>query len=494
MTKLQSSYRQIMKATSIFGGVQVFNILISIIRSKFIAVLLGPSGMGIIGLLTSATGLISGMTNFGLGTSAVKDIAAANETGNSQRIALVVRVYRRLIWVTGIIGTLATLLLSSWLSQITFGNRDYTIAFIWISITLLINQLTSGQLVILQGMRKLKNLAKANLFGSILGLIITLLLYFYWGVKGIVPGIIASSVITLLLSWIFARKLEFQAIHIPLENTFTEGKFMLRMGFFISLSSLLSVGIAYLIRIFISQISSVEQVGLYNAGFAIIYTYFGLVFNAMGTDYYPRLSAVAHNDEHCKDTINKQIEIALLIISPMLIIFLVFINWIIILLYSKTFVGINDMIHWAALGMFFKISSWSIAYIFLAKGDSKLFFILELNANLLLLAMNMGGYYYGGLTGLGISFTFYNPIYLFIVYQISKKKYTFSFHSSTIKIFSIQFGLALCGFLAVKLLVQPLNFFVGISIIIYSVIHSVKELDKKLGLISFMKGFYNNYK
>ena len=97
----QSSYRQIFKATSLFGGVQVFNILLSIIRSKIIAVLLGPVGMGVAGLLTSTTALVGGITNFGLGTSAVRDVAAANESGHSNRISKVVTVFRRLVWITG---------------------------------------------------------------------------------------------------------------------------------------------------------------------------------------------------------------------------------------------------------------------------------------------------------------------------------------------------------------------------------------------------------
>ena len=75
MTEKKDSYRQIMKATSVFGGVQVFQILISIVRSKFVAILLGPAGMGIVGLLTATTGLVNGFTNFGLGTIAVKNIS-----------------------------------------------------------------------------------------------------------------------------------------------------------------------------------------------------------------------------------------------------------------------------------------------------------------------------------------------------------------------------------------------------------------------------------
>ena len=206
MDKTQNSFRQIMKATSLFGGVQIFQIIILVIRSKFIAVLLGPAGMGITGLLTSTIGVIAGLTNLGLNVSAVKDIAAANSTGNETRIATVAIVIRRLVWITGVLGTLITLALSPWLSKLTFGNGEYTFAFVWISITLLFNQLSSGQLILLQGMRKLQYLAKANLYGSALGLVITVPLYYKLGVNGIVPGIIVTSVLSLFLSWFFCKK------------------------------------------------------------------------------------------------------------------------------------------------------------------------------------------------------------------------------------------------------------------------------------------------
>ena len=84
------NYKESIKATSIFGGVQLFNIVIKIVRSKFIAVLLGPNGMGIFGLLNSTILLVSSFTNFGLQTSAVRNIADANGTKNSKQIPLVI--------------------------------------------------------------------------------------------------------------------------------------------------------------------------------------------------------------------------------------------------------------------------------------------------------------------------------------------------------------------------------------------------------------------
>ena len=172
----------------------------------------------------------------------------------------------------------------------------------------------------------------------------------------------------------------------------------------ISLSGLINLGASYIVRIYISNTGGVDQVGLYTAGFAIINTYVGLIFTAMGTDYYPRLSAVAHSNEQSRQVMNHQAEIALLILAPIIMVFLVFINWVVIILYSTKFIAVNDMILYAALGMYFKALSWTIAFIFLAKGASQLFFWSELIANINTLLLNLIGYYFWGLTGLGISF------------------------------------------------------------------------------------------
>lgn len=483
-----------MKATSLFGGVQVFNILIAVVRSKFIAVLLGPAGMGIAGLLNSTTGLIGALTNFGLGTSAVKDVAAASESGNEYRVAVVVKVMRRLVWITGLVGALFTLILSPWLSKITFGTHEYTTAFIWIAITLLFQQISSGQLVILQGLRKLNYLAKANLAGSMIGLLISVPIYYFYGIDGIVPAIILSSLAAVIISWYFSEKIALQEVKVSRIRTLAEGKGMLKMGFMISLSGLIGLAVAYLVRIYISNTGGVEQVGLYNAGFNIINTYVGMVFAAMAKDYYPRLSGVARNNANAKVAINQQAEVAILILAPILTVFLVFIHWIIILLYSTKFTGINGMIHFAALGMFFKSVSWAIAFILLAKGASKLFFWNELIANIYLLLFNIIGYKMLGLDGLGISFLAGYFLYFVQVFIISKIKYSFKLETGFYKIFGIQFLLGLICFLVVRYIQSSYSYIIGTVIIILSSAYSLRELDKRMDLRSAYIGFKNKFR
>ena len=180
MSKNKNSYSQIMKATSLFGGVQVFNILISVIRSKAIALLVGPIGFGVIGLLNSTLRIIGDFTKVGLDTSAVKEISEQNTQADNSKVSEIISVLEKIIWITGTLGALITIVFSKVISRLTFGNTDYTYAFVWLSIAVLFTQLTKGKIAILQGTRRLKKLASANLISSSISLVITLPLYYFF--------------------------------------------------------------------------------------------------------------------------------------------------------------------------------------------------------------------------------------------------------------------------------------------------------------------------
>lgn len=482
MSEQQSSYRQIMKGTSVFGGVQVFNILIGILKSKIIAILLGPAGMGITGLLTSTTSLISGLTNFGLGISGVRDISEANSNANTKEISKIIIVVRRLIWITGILGAIVLLISSPLLSKITFGNQKYTLAFIWLSITLLFDQITSGERVLLQGMRKIKYLAKANIWGSFLGLIVSVPIYYFFRTDGIVPALIFSSLISMLIAWQFSKKIKIESTIVSKIETLSKGKSMLSLGFMLSLSGLVTLAVSYIIRIYINHVGNIEDVGMYSAGFTIIGSYTGMVFTAMSTDYYPRLAGLSHDNKRANQLIEQQAEIALLILGPILCVFIIFSQWAVILLYSEEFLLINKMILWAALGMYFKAVSWAIAFIFLAKGESKTYFWNDTFANSYVLLLNIIGYKIYGLTGLGISFFIAYFLYFLQAYIITKKRYKFSYSRSLYLLIIIQFLFGLLCYFIIRFLPLLLAYTLGILVILTVSLYSYHELDKRLRL------------
>lgn len=483
MNEDKSAYRQIMKTTSIFGGLQVFQIIIGIIRSKFIAVLLGPAGMGLAGLLQAGTGMIAGLTNFGLSSSAIKNISVAQAEGDEEKVGRVIAVFRRLVWVTGLLGLVITLCLSSFLSQISFGNNDYTWAFAILSVTLLVDQISSSQGVLLRAMRQVNLMVKSSMLGSVIGLITTIPLYYFYGNDGIVPALIIAAFTSLFLTWYFASRLSFKKVKINFSSIKSEGKEMITMGFMISLSGIITQLVSYFVRLFISNYGSLDDVGLYSAGFAIVNNYVGMIFTAMSTDYYPKLSGVANDVTKMNKAINQQAEIAILILSPIILVFIVFIKWVIYILYSDKFLPVNNMILFAASGMLFKALSWAIAFVFLAKSAGKLFFWNELITNIYMLVLNLVGYYWYGLTGLGVSFLLTYILYAFQVLIVSKSVFKFEIDKGLLYTLSVNLVLTTLSILFVLLIKNNfLMYTSSVIIIIGSFVYNLYIFDKRLGL------------
>jgi len=230
MAEDKNSYNSIFKAIGLFGGVKVFQILASIIKNKFVAILLGPDGMGIIGMITSTTSLINSFTGFGLSTSTVRDISVAHSSGDQRRIGRMVSILRKLVWATGILGMIVTFFLANQLSIWSFGNDDYRTAFRIVSIILLMDQLCIGQTALMQGTFHYKYMAYASLLGSIIGLFLSVPLYYKWGAQAIVPVIIITSLTSLVLSYFYARKISFPKEKITVRDIFIDGKTMIVLG------------------------------------------------------------------------------------------------------------------------------------------------------------------------------------------------------------------------------------------------------------------------
>lgn len=477
MSESQSSYQQVVKTMSLFGGVQVFNIAITLLRSKMMAVLLGLAGMGIAGLFNSTLGLIAALTNFGLMTSSVKSISAA--ALDQDEIAHTIAVLKKLIWFTGILGMCCTIFFSPWISRLAFGNPDYSWPLIWISITILLTQLTNGHLAVLQGLRKLNHLAKANLAGSFFGLLVTIPLYYLYGTAAIVPAIVLAAGCALFFSWFYSRKIQVKRVKVTHSEAITSGKSMLRLGFSLSFIGLLTTLSAYLVQIFISHSGGLQQVGLYNAGSAIINTYVGLVFTAMSMDYFPRLAAVSENNAKMREIVRQQVLIAVLIIMPIIIVFLAFAPLIVRILYSADFMPIVSFISLGMLGMLFKAASWSMGYILIAKGDSKLFIKTSIFFNLVFLINNVVTYHFFGFEGMGFSFLGNFIIHFICVLWLCRKKYEFRFSVEFYRIFGYCVLFCLSGFLSSKFTDGFLKYSLLTVILLLSVAFSLYELNKK---------------
>lgn len=491
MSKQNNDYTSILKSTSLFGAVQIFNILISIIRSKVIALWIGPVGMGIIGLLMSALKVVGEFTRLGLDTTAVREIALTNNKGDSQESSLTIATIRKVVWFTGLLGIIVTIIFSPLLSYLAFDDYHYTIAFVLISTSLLFNQLASGQLAVLQGFRKLKLLAKANLFGNFLGLLVGLPLYYFFRLDAIVPVIIISSFVSLMVSWFYSNKVKFKQVKISNSEAYSKARGMLGLGFMLSLQGSISLVVAYVFQLYLSRVGGVDEVGYYLAGFMIINSYVNMIFNAMRTDYFPKLSGVINSKENTNKTVNQQSVIGILLIGPMVIGFLSFLPIIIELLYSEAFLIIVGFMSWAILGMLFKTLSWSMGYVILAKGDSKLFIKTSLFFNSLMLVLNILGYYFYGLEGIGISFLIYYICHFIGIKIITSKFYKLEINTELITIFTVLLSLSLLTFGLIFINNLVFKYILCSILIIISTAYSYNQLNKRVNFQAIIKRIFN---
>jgi PST family polysaccharide transporter len=484
----KNSYRQIIKATSLFGGVQIFSIIISIAKSKIAAILIGASGFGVFGLLSSTLNLISGLTRFGLDISSVKEIASANNDLEKDKASTLVNVTMKLTWVTGVIGSIISLILSPWLSHIIFGNEKYTLFFIIISIAILFNQLTIGNLAVLQGLKHLKRLAKVTVFTSFFSLIPTLIIYYLIGEKGIPWVILITAIIGYFLSKYYIGKLKIIKIDLPFKKLVLEGKSMMRLGLVLSLASLSTLVVGYLIQVFITNAGNIKEVGLYNAGFALINSYVAVFFNALSKDFFPRLSEVSKDNKLINKMVNQQASMSILLLTPIIILFLVFKPFIITLLYTKEFLPVMGMITYGILSILFKAVSWSMGFIIIVKGNSKLYFVTELISNSILFALVIVGYNLGGLTGIGLGYLAYYIIDLSIVKFIVTKEYAFYFDLKFKNLFYVCIFQCLIMVYLLQIENQVLKFYLMALLVLISLIFTFIKLNSYINLVDIIKG------
>lgn len=485
-----SSFRDMFKATSLFGGVQVFNIIITIVRAKIVAVLLGSAGMGLNGLFLNTTNLINNLTNLGLPQSAVKVIAGAKGQGDEKEIAKTVKAFRKLIWVTALLGVIITMVLSSKLSEWVFESDKYTYSFMALSVTFIFGALAAGTTTILRGLRMLKKLAIVSMLGVLLGLLVSIPFYYIYGIKGVVPALICNSFIQMLIARFYDRKINLQKVSVTWLQAFARGSEMVKLGIILAITAFMDSGARLLISAFITRTGTLEVLGFYNAGVSITVGYTGLVFTAMITDYFPRLTeALSQSVTLWRSIVNQQLYLVILILTPILIFIMTTLPFVIRVLLTEEFLVIDNLVSLLILAIFIQGPVWALGVIIVAKSDLKIKFYTELAGQLLVVICVLLFFKMYGLIGAGIGFLLSRIFHLLMGLIISRYRYQFMLNRKVVLLMSLSF--ILCAFLTYTQLKwdYPVTHWIGIGLLVLSAAYSLIELNRLLDIRRSIQAF-----
>lgn len=414
----KKTYGQILKSSALVGGSSVLNIIIGVVRTKIMALLLGPAGFGLLSIYNSIVTLTQTFAGMGVNSSGVRQIAEAASSSEIEHIARITFILRRLSLLLGVMGALFLVIFSGQVSSITFGTKEHAAAISLLSLAVVFTLVSAGQGALIQGMRRIADLAKMGTLGAFLGTICSIPLVYFFRDRGVVPSLIAVAVMTALTSWWYSRKIRIQTPSMSAAVMLHETSALLKLGFAFMASGLMTMGVAYVIRITVLRKVGFEATGLYQAAWTLGGLYVGFILQAMGADFYPRLTAHANNNPVCNRLVNEQAQVGLLLAGPGVLATLTFAPLVIALFYSARFGAAVGILRWICLGTIIQVASWPMGFIIIAKAKQTLFIICELSWAVVSLGLAWICISDFGLDGVGIAFFGSYIFHALLIYSV----------------------------------------------------------------------------
>lgn len=435
MDTSENSHQSLLKSTGIFGFAQVVKVVLGVISTKCVAVFIGPVGLGIYGLLNNTLSIIGSVTGFGLNTVSVREISLAATSEDDSLLSHKISLLEKWAVLVGIFGAVISVVLSPWLSELTFGTTNKYYWFVILAVNFCITSLTVVRVALLQGKRMLRQLALSNVVTSFWVTVTMIPVYYFFRLNGIVPVILLSGIIGLLVNLYYTKSIKIIRKKTTFRDDIANARPIMRMGFLLSLNVIFGYLCTLGIKLYLNQSGAASHVlGMYEAGTTLVISYMGLVFNAMGTDFYPRLTAIHEDDEKVSKLVNHQTEVALLIITPAVLFLYFAAPFIIPVLFSKSFSDVVLFLQFALVALILKAIIWPMGFLILAKGNTKQYFKQELAGDAMNIIFSILFYHFYGLVGLGLAMVLNYLIYGFYVGRMVQKNYNFQYSKSCLNL------------------------------------------------------------
>ena len=409
--------KQILRATVVLGSSSVVSVLVGVISAKAWAIMVGPSGLGLLGLLQGLVGLAGLVAGLGVGAGLVRAGASALARSEHRQLAALRKAAWLLLWLAGSLAVLILLVFRVPISELILGGAQYATSVVLMGLALLFTLATGIQISILNAYHRVSALAKVGILKSVLASGASLLCVWWWGEQGIAPAIIATSITGWAVTRYFLeREVEHAPVHLSYEEVSAAARSLLRFGAPYTASMLVWTVVQLAIPALVLHALGKESVGFYQAAMVIAINYPSFLLAAMVHDYYPRLSAVSDQPVVLAQLVNQQNRLVLVLTAPLILVLLALAPYLIPLAYSHEFYPAVALLEWHLVGDLFKFTSWTMGYVILARSNSWMYFRAELISGAAYMLTTWAGIRWFGLSGLGIGFMISCVIYYLVVW------------------------------------------------------------------------------
>jgi O-antigen/teichoic acid export membrane protein len=429
-----AGYRAVFKSTAIIGGASVINIVFGLVRMKAAALLLGPAGVGLVGLYVALMATASTIAQLGIGTVGTRQIAEAHATNDADRLNVSRWALLIATAVLAVLGGAAVWALRVPLAATAIGDAGAApgVGVVALGVSLSVAGIAQGAL--LQGMRRMRDMALMSILGALVTTLVTVPLLWQFGTNAITVYVVLTPLVGFLLGYWFVAKLPKTGGRAV---TFNELKpqwaMLLRLGVPFMAAAVVGALVELWVRIDVRQQLGDVALGQFQASWTIAAVYVGFVLSAMGTDYYPRLTAAINDPAEARTIVNQQTEVALLLCGPVVIIMFGMAPIVVGLLYSADFAPAATMLRWQALATALKLATWPLGYILLAAGAGRAFFIVEIASVVIMASFIHVLIGRIGLQGAGIAYLASYVACLPLVYWLAVRRIAFRWTPDVIR-------------------------------------------------------------
>lgn len=402
----------IIKVFSLNAVATLVRMLTGMISVKVVAVIIGPAGIALLGQLNNFNTILLGMANGGIGSGVTKYVAEYKEDdshikkllSSALRITVTCTLFISVLMILGCVQ----------LSQLILTSDEYYYVFIIFGFTIILYTLNGLLISVLNGYKHFGKYVKVNILGTILGLVYSVALVTVFGLPGALINSVTFQSVVFFITLYMCRKehwLKWVFFKEKYDRTITK-KYLGYSAMTLTALAMLPVSQMLLRGYVISEISAAEA-GIWEGMNRISQMYLSVITTAFSIYYLPRLSEIQDNKELHNELFRcyKFIIPMLLLIGSIIFLLRHFILW---LLFTPAFYPMENLFIWQLIGDFFKMCSWLLSYLMVAKAMTDKFIVTEIIFNLSYLALAFLFMKLNGIVGL-IQGYLINYILYFIV-------------------------------------------------------------------------------
>lgn len=362
--------------TSLYTSISTaINFISGFIIVKVVAVKIGPKGIAFVGQFQNTTAILTLLATAAISTGVVKYLAEHKD--DAAKSSKIINTAFLIVFISSLLISIFVMGASSLLSVAAFKTRDYWLVYFLFGLFTMVISFNVMFLAILNGLKEIRKFTIVNISSSLSGVTLTVLFAYSWGIEGVLIASTATAIVIFFVNIYFFNKLgikwkpDFKSWDKPVVKMLSAFSLMaIVSGFVIPAMQIL-------VRDRIINQFSIADAGYWQAVTKISDYYLGFITSVLGVYYMPRLSELKSKVELRKEILNGYKIILPIVGSTALLIWLLR-NLIIHLLFTPAFLPMKPLFTYQLLGDFFKIGSWLLGYLMIAKAMTRNFIVTEI--------------------------------------------------------------------------------------------------------------------